>query len=79
MFFNGLPEMPIQNVTVKDVVITDAAEGAVISQADGVTLENIHIQAAKGATVELKSAKNIKVEGVFYKEIDAKGKSINKK
>ena len=34
MFFNGLPEMPIRNVTVKNVIISDAKEGVVISQAD---------------------------------------------
>ena len=41
MFFNGLPEMPIRNITIKDVIINDAKEGVVISQAEGVTLENI--------------------------------------
>lgn len=39
MFFNGLPEMPIRNVTVKNVIISDAKEGVVISQAEGVVLE----------------------------------------
>ena len=36
MFFNGLPEMPIRNVTVKNVVMTEATDGVVISQVDGV-------------------------------------------
>ena len=27
MFFNGLPEMPIRNVTVKNVVMTEATDG----------------------------------------------------
>jgi hypothetical protein len=65
MFFNGLPEMPIRNVTVKDVIINDAKEGVVISQAEGVTLENIRIE-TKGHTLDVKNAKNLKVDGKVY-------------
>ena len=38
MFFNGLPEMPISNVTVKDVVMTEATVGIVFSQVAGISL-----------------------------------------
>ena len=31
MFFNGLPEMPIRNVNIKDVVINDAKQGILSS------------------------------------------------
>lgn len=63
MFFNGLPEMPIRNVTVKNVVITEAAEGAVISQAEDVQLENIRIETKKkgGHTLQMKNAKRSKL------------------
>jgi ribosomal protein L24 len=79
MFFNGLPEMPIRNVTVKNVVITEAAEGAVISQAEDVQLENIRIETKKkgGHTLQMKNAKKIKVDGKTYKEADAKGTNLN--
>ncbi|NDV66898.1 glycoside hydrolase family 28 protein [Bacteroides sp. 224] len=63
IFFNGLPEMPIDNVTVKDVVITDAKEGVVISQARNVTLDNIHIKAKEGADLQMRNVNNVKVEG----------------
>lgn len=65
MFFNGLPEMPIRNVTVRNVVITDAQEGAVISQADGVTLDKVRIETIdKGKEkLRIKDSKNIRVEG----------------
>ena len=76
MFFNGLPEMPIKNVTVKDVIINDAKEGVVISQAEGVTLENIHIE-TKGHTLDVKNAKNLKVDGKVYSAIDAEGKVLD--
>ncbi|WP_321332999.1 glycoside hydrolase family 28 protein [uncultured Bacteroides sp.] len=77
MFFNGLPEMPIQNITVENVIISDAVEGAVISQADGVTLQNIKIVTKQGTNLQVKNAKNVSVDGVLYKEINAEGKALN--
>ena len=78
MFFNGLPEMPIRNVTVKNVVMTEATDGVVISQADGVTLENIYVESTKGKNIlNVKSARNLKVDGETYEEIDAKGQILN--
>ena len=78
MFFNGLPEMPIRNVTVKNVVMTEATDGVVISQVDGVTLENIYVESTKGKNIlNVKSAKNLKVDGETYEEIDVKGQILN--
>lgn len=78
MFFNGLPEMPIENVTVKDVVISDAREGVIMSQANGVTMDNIRIvTTGKAETLQIKNAKNIQIDGKLYKLIDAKGVSLN--
>ena len=78
MFFNGLPEMPIRNVTVKNVIISDAKEGVVISQAEGVELENIHIE-TKGHTLNVKNAKNLTVDGKVYEELGAKGQILSLK
>lgn len=68
MFFNGLPEMPIRNVSVRNVVITDAQEGAVISQAEGVTLDKMRIETLdKGKEkLHVKDSKNIKVDGKLW-------------
>lgn len=66
MFFNGLPEMPIENVTVKNVVISDAKEGVVISQAVNVALENVQVEAKNGTPLTIKNAKNIQVDGTVY-------------
>lgn len=79
MFFNGLPEMKIQNVTIKDVVISDAQEGAVLSHADGVVMENVKITSKKGSTVSMKNVKNITIDKVRYTEVPAKGKVVNLK
>ena len=76
MFFNGLPEMPIRNVTVKNVIISDAKEGVVISQAEGVVLENIRIE-TKGHTLNVKNAKNLNIDGKTYSAIGVEGKVMN--
>jgi polygalacturonase len=77
MFFNGLPEMPISSVTVKDVVMTDASEGITLSQVSGVTLENVCVESAQGTnTVKVRSAKNLRIDGKNYAEIDDKGRTL---
>lgn len=78
MFFNGLPEMPISNITVKNVVMTEATDGVVISQVDGVTLENVYVESSKGNNIlNVKNAKNLTVDGKTYEEISAKGEFLS--
>ena len=80
MFFNGLPEMPISNITVKNVVMTEATDGVVISQVDGVTLENVYVESSKGNNIlSVKNAKNLTVDGKTYEEINAKGEILSLK
>lgn len=47
ILFNGLPEMKIQNVTLRNVTIS-AKEGALFRQTDGLTLDNVRISVQKG-------------------------------
>ena len=78
MFFNGLPEMPISNIIVKNVVMTEATDGVVISQVDGVTLENVYVESSKGNNIlNVKNAKNLTVDGKTYEEISAKGEFLS--
>ena len=80
MFFNGLPEMPISNITVKNVVMTEAADGVVISQVDGVTLENIYVESSKGNNIlNVKNAKNLTIDGKVYEELGAKEEILSLK
>lgn len=67
MFFNGLPEMKVKNVTMKDVVITDAKQGISISQAQDVKLDNIQIETT-GKALQVKNSVNVTVDGKPYKE-----------
>lgn len=75
MFFNGLPEMPISNVSVKDVVISDATSGIVISQANNVTLENIRIE-TQGDVLQIKNSEDVKVNGQTYENKTSKAQTI---
>jgi len=77
MFFNGLPEMPVKNVSVKDVIITQAKRGVVISQAEDVTFENVLVETVDGSDrLKVNNAKNLKIDGKEYAEIGFKAQSI---
>lgn len=65
MYFNGLPEMPITNVNIKDVVISDAKVGAILSQTNGVSLQNVKILTA-GPTLQIKNATDVVVDGTSH-------------
>lgn len=47
MYFNGLPEMKIQNVHLSHIYMT-AEEGALIRQTNGLTANDVHITVQKG-------------------------------
>lgn len=61
MYFNGLPEMNVENVTVTDCNIT-AQLGAEIIETTGATLKNVKITPLKGAALTIKNSKNILVD-----------------
>lgn len=63
MFFNGLPEMNIQNVVVENAGI-ESELGAELSEADGVILRNVRISQRKGDTFILNNVRNLKAEEV---------------
>ena len=52
ILFNGLPEMKIQNVTLRNVAIS-ANEGALFRQTDGLILDNVQISVTKGEPMTL--------------------------
>lgn len=75
MFFNGLPEMPIQNVNIKDVIISEAKEGIIISQSENVSLENVQVKTT-GNTLQIKNAKGVKVNGQTHENLTSKAQAI---
>ena len=47
MYFNGLPEMKIENVNLKNITMT-CNEGAVLRQTNGLRVENVRLIPQKG-------------------------------
>ncbi|MDD3322022.1 MAG: glycoside hydrolase family 28 protein [Paludibacter sp.] len=67
MFFNGLPEMNIQNIHVSNSKIS-AEYGAELSESDGVILKNIEIIPKNGPALILNNVKNLKANNFIYPE-----------
>ena len=75
-YFNGLPEMPVSNIHIRDMEVNNAEYGIVINRTDGVKLENIKIS-AKNHTFDAKNSKNVTVNDKTYKKIDEKGITLD--
>ncbi|MFC4672941.1 glycoside hydrolase family 28 protein [Dysgonomonas termitidis] len=67
MFFNGLPEMNINNIHVENVVIT-AVTGAELSELERIKLTNIEIIPETGPALILNNVKDMQVNGFKYPE-----------
>jgi len=62
MYFNGLPEMNVVNVTVDNVVIK-STRGAEISESTDVKLTNIKIVPEKGEPLVVRKSTNVTLDG----------------
>ena len=67
MLFNGLPEMNVENVVVKNTFI-EAEIGAEINESTNVVLENVHITPRKGAALKINNAKQVSVKNFTHPE-----------
>lgn len=77
MFFNGLPEMPVKNVVVKDAVFDNPKEGIVLSQVDGVVLENVTIKHLKGAALKAKDTDGLVINGKKQSSVGSMEKTFS--
>jgi len=92
IFFNGLPEMNIQDISLKNVTISSQL-GADLRESDRITLDNVKILNSEGPSLTLNNSKHIdinkfssnkamkcvlQVEGVNSKNIKVKSSSISK-
>jgi len=67
MFFNGLPEMKIQNVNIKDVTIS-ATTGAEIVNADNVKLDNVRVIPKSGEPFIVQNSSKVDINGKILAE-----------
>lgn len=63
MFFNGLPEMRIQNIVMKDVSFTNTKQGAVIRQSNDIVMEDVAISSLDGEPITLQNVDRVTVNG----------------
>lgn len=70
MYFNGLPEMKVENVKVRNSVFSSKI-GAIINQSKNVEFSNIKIDNTSGNIVEIQDIDN----GVFSNITDRNGKT----
>lgn len=66
LFFNGLPEMPIENISVRNMLVTDAKEGVVINKASRILLENIDIDTPDKENIKIEDASSVIINGEKY-------------
>jgi polygalacturonase len=63
MYFNGLPEMNIQNIKLENISIT-AQSGATLCESDGISIKNTVINVEKGPMMNLFNVKNVTLDAV---------------
>jgi polygalacturonase len=63
MYFNGLPENPIEGIHVEDAKITSKI-GVEIKESKNIVLKNIDIIAESGPAVKLENYENVTIENV---------------
>lgn len=62
-YFNGLPEMKVENIVIENAVFT-ARKGAEISRAKGVQLKNITIDIQSGEILTLEEVEEVVIDGL---------------
>lgn len=66
MYFNGLPENPIEGIYVENAKIT-ARKGAEIKESKNIVLKNVEIIPTSGPALKLQHYENVKLENVSGK------------
>lgn len=65
MLFNGLPEMPITDISVSNVVVTEAREGIVLSQTRNVSFDSVRID-TPGEVYRVAHTANLTIDGHLH-------------
>lgn len=69
MFFNGLPEMPIRDITLRNISITDTKSGAVLRQSKNVVMENVSLTPHDGIPITLQNVSNALINGTSISKV----------
>ncbi len=63
----GLPEMPLQNIELKDLVMT-AEKGITMFDVDGVKINNAKIYTSRSPVFNINQSKNVILGKIYYKK-----------
>jgi hypothetical protein len=73
-----LPEMRIKNINMENIIVSNAKEGVVLSEADEVNMKNIKIELLKsGKNLKMQNVSNVTIDGKNHAEIGAQGEELN--
>lgn len=67
VFFMGLPEMNLKNITIEDSVF-ETKKGITAIDADGITLKNVEVKASDDFALTIYNSKNIKTSSFKFHE-----------
>ena len=77
MLFNGLPEMPINNINLKNIYISGTETGAIIHQSENVQMENVTIAPKNQKSISLQNVKKVSINGKSIKSVGEKEKIMD--
>ena len=70
IFFNGLPEKRIDGIHLKDIRLTGCKEGAVLSESQNISIENLQIETVKpGPALRMSGVADVDVNGQHIDKI----------
>lgn len=71
-FFNGLPEMPIKNISIENMVVTDAKEGVIMNKVDQINIKCLRVETTDSVMMRIKSTTGLTIDGKEYGAISEK-------
>lgn len=72
VYLNGLPEMPLENITIKNMVVTNAKQGIVLNKVAKVNIDNVEIETPDNSLIQIENATGITIDGKEYGTIAEK-------
>ena len=76
MYFNGLPEMPIQNIELRNISIVDTDEGAVIRESENVVFDRVVVAPRDGRPIVLRNVTNAFCNGRAIPEVQSQERVV---
>lgn len=72
VYLNGLPEMPLENISIKNMVVTNAKQGIVLNKVAKVNIDNVEIETPDNSLIQIENATGITIDGKEFGTIAEK-------